>query len=62
MFQCVEHEMMSDMLQEFANRFADQLNDQEIRVISVDGKAPRGTINENGRNPDIISIYDVGPE
>lgn len=62
MSQCVEHEMMSDMLQGFANRFADQLNDQEIRVISVDGKAPRGTINENGRNPDIISIYDVGPE
>lgn len=28
-----------------------------IEIICVDGKAMRGTIQENGRNPDIVSVY-----
>ena len=26
-------------------------------IICVDGKAERGTVQENGRNPDIVSAY-----
>ena len=28
-----------------------------MEIISIDGKAMRGTVQENGRNPDIVSAY-----
>lgn len=31
--------------------------DTSPEIISVDGKAERGTVQENGRNPDIVSAY-----
>lgn len=31
--------------------------DSTPEIISVDGKAERGTVQENGRNPDIVSAY-----
>lgn len=59
MFQGIEHEGMSDKLKEFADRFRRLLADNELKIISIDGKATRGTTNENGRNPDILSAFDV---
>jgi len=29
-------------------------------IICIDGKAMRGTLYENGRNPDIVSAYSLG--
>ena len=50
---------MADRMQEFADNFHDELlkacRDREI--VCVDGKAERGTVQENGRNPDIVSAY-----
>ena len=50
---------MADRMQEFAENFRNELlktcRDREI--VCVDGKAERGTVQENGRNPDIVSAY-----
>lgn len=50
---------MADRMQEFVEVFHTQL----LRtvpckeIICIDGKAERGTVQENGRNPDIVSAY-----
>ena len=50
---------MADSMQAFAENFHNELfkacRDREI--VCVDGKAERGTVQENGRNPDIVSAY-----
>ena len=49
----------AEQMSTFSNAFNDELvkvcGQQEI--ICIDGKAMRGTIQENGRNPDIVSAY-----
>lgn len=50
---------MADRMRAFAEDFRNELlkacRDREI--VCVDGKAERGTVQENGRNPDIVSAY-----
>lgn len=50
---------MADRMQAFAEGFRNELlkacRDREI--VCGDGKAERGTVQENGRNPDIVSAY-----
>lgn len=57
--QGIDDPAMADRMQEFADEFHRELlkvgRDREI--ICVDGKAERGTVQENGRNPDIVSAY-----
>lgn len=49
---------MADRMQAFAQTFHDKLlKDNEMEIICVDGKAERGTVLENGCNPDIVSAY-----
>lgn len=50
---------MADRMQEFVEAFhAEFLKSVDSKeLICVDGKAERGTIQENGRNPDIVSAY-----
>ena len=50
---------MSDRMQEFIGTFHSQLRGLECNneIICIDGKALRGTLQENGRNPDIVSAY-----
>lgn len=50
---------MADRMQQFAQLFLDRLLDvcRIIEIICIDGKAERGTVQENGRNPDIVSAY-----
>lgn len=50
---------MADRMQEFAENFHDELlkDCRDREIICVDGKAERGTVQENGRNPDIVSAY-----
>lgn len=49
---------MADRMQAFAQAYHDKLlKDNEMEIICVDGKAERGTILENGCNPDIVSAY-----
>ena len=49
---------MADRMQVFARTYHDKLfKDNEMEIICVDGKAERGTVLENGCNPDIVSAY-----
>ena len=44
---------------EFSNVYHDELFKvcRHPEIICIDGKAMRGTVQENGRNPDIVSAY-----
>lgn len=50
---------MACRMQEFAQKYHSKLLDGcGIReIICIDGKAERGTVQDNGRNPDIVSAY-----
>lgn len=49
---------MADRMQEFVEVFHAQLRSRSWReIICVDGKAERGTVLANGRNPNIVSAY-----
>ena len=50
---------MSDRMQEFIGVFHSQLrgSGRDKEIICIDGKAMRGTVLQNGRNPDIVSAY-----
>ena len=49
----------ADRMQEFVEVFHAQLRSRsgDWEIICVDGKAERGTVLENGQNPDIVSAY-----
>ncbi len=49
----------ADRMQEFAEMFQREIMRMAsvIEIICVDGKAERGTVQENGRSPDIVSAY-----
>ena len=50
---------MADSMQAFAEKYHRELLDELGigEIICIDGKAERGTVQENGRNPDIVSAY-----
>ena len=50
---------MADRMQQFIELFHRELREAacDNEIICVDGKAQRGTVQENGRNPDIVSAY-----
>lgn len=50
---------MADRMQQFAEIYLDRLTRacHIIEIICIDGKAERGTVQENGRSPDIVSAY-----
>lgn len=55
----INDQAMADRMQEFAESFHRELfkDGSGMEIICVDGKAERGTVQENGRNPDIVSAY-----
>lgn len=55
----IDDSAMADRMQEFAGSFRSELLNacRDKEIICVDGKAERGTVQENGRNPDIVSAY-----
>lgn len=50
---------MAGRMSAFTNKFRKKMPDSATEIISVDGKAMRGTLYENGRNPDIVSAYSL---
>lgn len=50
---------LADRMRQFMEAFYNELISMAcvMEVICVDGKAMRGTVLENGRNPDIVSAY-----
>lgn len=51
---------MSNHMSEFSATFHHELVGFAGSIICIDGKAMRGTVLENGRNPDIVSAYSLG--
>ncbi len=50
---------MAERMQDFAEVFHKELLKKGCgtEIICIDGKAERGTVQQNGRNPDIVSAY-----
>lgn len=57
--QGIDDHSLADMMRKFVETFHNELIKAcpGMEIICVDGKAERGTIQENGRNPDIVSAY-----
>lgn len=56
--QGIDEQSLSRCMSEFISVFRKEFNPENERdIISVDGKAERGTLQENGRNPDVVSAY-----
>jgi hypothetical protein len=55
----IDDSALADRMQELAKSFHRRLSkaDGDKEIICVDGKAERGTVQDNGRNPDIVSAY-----
>ncbi len=50
---------LADKMREFAEAFHEELFKSGCgkEIICIDGKAERGTLQDNGRNPNIVSAY-----
>lgn len=57
--QGIKHESMADMASAFASVFYKETIDDTVDIICIDGKAMKGTVYENGRNPDIVSAFST---
>lgn len=55
----IDEQGLADRMAEFAQSFHAELVKVSMlmEIICLDGKAMRGTVQENGRNPDIVSAY-----
>ena len=58
-FQSIDDEKMADRMSAFADFFRKEISTSATDIICIDGKAMRGTLYENGRNPDIVSAYSL---
>ena len=58
-FQSIDDEKMADRMSAFADVFRKEMSASEAEIICIDGKAMRGTLYDNGRNPDIVSAYSL---
>ncbi len=57
--QGINHEDMANMASAFAAAFYKDTANDTADIICIDGKAMKGTIYENGRNPDIVSAFST---
>lgn len=57
--QGIDEQVMADKMQHFAEMYHAELikSDCGKEIICVDGKSERGTVQGNGRNPDIVGAY-----
>lgn len=58
-FQSIDDEKMADRMSAFAEVFRKEISTSATDIICIDGKAMRGTLYDNGRNPDIVSAYSL---
>ena len=57
--QGIDENGLAQRMSEFMQKFYRELtcNNAYADIICIDGKAMRGTLQKNGRNPDIVSAY-----
>ena len=48
---------MADLHAEFAKKFQVRDKNGKLKVVAIDGKCMRGTLQENGKTPDILGAY-----
>lgn len=55
----IDSQAMADRMQQFAETFHENLlkGCHGMEIICIDGKAERGTVLDDGRNPDIVPAY-----
>ena len=58
-FQSIDDEKMADRMSAFADVFRKEISASATDIICIDGKAMRGTLYDNRRNPDIVSAYSL---
>ena len=58
-FQSIDDEKMADRMSAFAEVFRKEISASATDIICIVGKAMRGTLYQNGRNPDIVSAYSL---
>lgn len=58
-FQSIDDEKMAARMSAFSEVFRKEISDSATDIICIDGKAMRGTLYDNGRNPDIVSAYSL---
>lgn len=57
----IDDTLMAGAMQRFSDAFRSELTGEgEPDIICMDGKAMCGTVQENGRNPDIVSAFSCG--
>lgn len=57
----IDDTLMAGAMQRFSDAFRSELTEEdEPDIICMDGKAMCGTVQENGRNPDIVSAFSCG--
>lgn len=57
MEQGIDDTVLADRMQAFTEAFHRKPSKPGKEIICVDGKSERGTVLDNGRNPDIVSAY-----
>jgi len=58
----IDENALASRMAAFADAFVSRLppaDDGEPDIVCIDGKAMKGTLLDNGRNPDIVSAYSV---
>ena len=58
-FQSINDEKMADRMSAFTEVFRKEISASATDIICIDGKAMRGTLYDNGRNPNIVSAYSL---
>ena len=58
-FQSIDDEKMADRMSAFAEVFRKEISASATDIICIVGKAMRGTLYDNGRNPNIVSAYSL---
>lgn len=60
----IDESGLADKMTEFIGTFYHELVKEcaVLEIICVDGKAMRGTVQQNGRNPDIVSAYSFSTQ
>lgn len=58
-FQSIDDEKMAERMSAFAEFSVKRPPASATDIICIDGKAMRGTLYQNGRNPDIVSAYSL---
>ena len=54
----IDDRLMAEAMERFSDSFRGELTEKDAPdIICMDGKAMRGTVQDNGRNPDIVSAF-----